>query len=159
MSHWVFNGEIYEPEYDEIDWAGFVYQITNNLTDQKYIGRKRFHKKRTLKPLKGKKRKRIVITESDWREYRSSCKELIEDIEKHGKENFTFEILSFHENFQELNYAETKLQILFAVLESRMPNGEWEYYNNNIENKFYKSELYTEERTELTEKYKLRTDQ
>ena len=50
----------------------FVYLITNNLTGEKYIGKKNLFSKRTLPPLKGKKRKRIVIKEMKWREYQSS---------------------------------------------------------------------------------------
>jgi hypothetical protein len=154
MSHWLYKNEVFSPDYENIDWAGFVYIITNKLTGQKYIGRKRFHKKRTLKPLKGYKRRRIKISESDWRTYGSSCKELLEDIEKLGEENFEFRILSFHENYSELNYAETKLQFLFKVLEEKDKAGNWQFYNNNIENTYYKSDMYNEERSLLTEKYK-----
>ena len=63
-------------------YAGFVYLITNIKTGKKYIGKKFFWSKRTLKPLKGKKTKRRVTKESDWKNYYGSCKKLLEDIKK-----------------------------------------------------------------------------
>ena len=86
MSHWVYNGDVYNPEYEDIDHAGFIYLITNQLTGQQYIGRKRFHKKRTLKPLKGKKRRRIKITESDWPADYKGANQCMEQVE--GWTNF-----------------------------------------------------------------------
>ena len=50
---------------------GYVYLITNNITDKKYIGKKLFWFIRQ-KTIKGK-RKRIKV-ESDWREYWSKIK-------------------------------------------------------------------------------------
>lgn len=154
MSHWLHLNEIYDPEYDQIEHAGFVYLITNEITNVKYIGSKRLHKKRTLPALKGKKRKRIVRGESDWRTYLSSCDELVADIEKHGKENFTFEIVSFHANYTELNYAELCLQIILNVLDARSENGERVFYNRNIARRFYPSKVRWEERTAMLESFK-----
>lgn len=65
-THWQ-----YPFEFDINDYVGFVYKIT--LSDGRfYIGRKNFFSKKTLKPLKGKKRSRIVYKESDWKTYQSS---------------------------------------------------------------------------------------
>lgn len=154
MSHWIYKGEPFDPDYDDIDHAGFVYMITNNITGQKYVGKKVFHARRTLKPLKGKKRRRKVVKESDWRGYCSSSQEVKDDIKKHGKENFTFEILSFHINRTELNYAELKLQFLLDVLEARCEDtGEYLFYNRNILTKYYRSELHWEDRLALHEHY------
>ena len=59
---------------------GFVYMITNKEDGKFYIGKKSLYSHRTLPPLKGYKRKRKVIKESNWGHYNSSNKgELIMD--------------------------------------------------------------------------------
>ena len=45
---------------------GFVYMITNKEDGKFYIGKKSLYSHRTLPPLKGYKRKRKVIKESNW---------------------------------------------------------------------------------------------
>ena len=54
------------------DYVGFVYQITDKTNDKKYIGKKGLISKRRLPPLKGKKRRRIKIIETDWQDYYGS---------------------------------------------------------------------------------------
>ena len=84
--------------------------------------------KKTIKrpPLKGKKNKRHIITESDWKIYTGSCNELNDDIAEQGKENFSFKILRLCYNKWELAYYEAKLQFEEGVLLSD------EYYNGII---------------------------
>ena len=83
------------------DCVGFVYLITNNISNRKYIGKKlaKFSKTtyKTVKLKNGKKkRKKIKGTiESDWQTYYGSSDELNRDIEKLGKENFQREILHY----------------------------------------------------------------
>ena len=147
ISHWIYNNKpiLETPE----EFEGFVYLITCKVTDQRYIGKKIFWSKRTLPPLKGKKRKRKVKKESDWKEYTSSSVYVAEQIAEHGIENFTFEILTMHETRGEANYHETKALILNDVLESKLPNGNWKYLNENIERVWYKSERFQEKRIEI----------
>ncbi len=97
---------------------GFLYRITNvSVTPPKeYIGKKQKLTKLKRKPLKGKKNKRISIVDTDWKTYMGSCFELLEDIEKLGKENFTFEIIKTCNSKSELMYEEIRLQILEEVL-------------------------------------------
>lgn len=90
---------------------GFVYEICCKPLDKKYIGRKQCLSKIKRKPLKGKKRKRIEQKESDWKTYTGSSKELNEDIQKYGKENFTFTIIEWCGSKWELGYKEIKRQI------------------------------------------------
>ena len=153
MTNWIYNGVPFDPPYDEINHAGFCYCITNTLNNRKYIGKKVFHARRTLKPLKGKSRNRKIVKESDWRTYQSSCEELIADIEKHGEEKFIFEILSFHVNRKEIDYHELILQFMFDVLEARDESGQRKFYNKNISNKYYPSELHWESRLSNKELY------
>ena len=67
---WSFNGEIFESS-DIDDFQGFVYLIRNKTTDKKYIGRKYFY---SIRKVKGKKKR--VRSESDWKKYYGSSKEL-----------------------------------------------------------------------------------
>lgn len=118
--HWTYNG----------DWPsncyGFIYEITNNITNKKYIGKKQVQKILKRPPLKGKKNKRHVIQESDWKTYTGSCNELNNDIKLHEKQNFSFNILRICYNKWELAYYEAKLQFELGVLLSD------QYYNGII---------------------------
>ena len=84
LGHWVLS--------ENLEWNpeafGFVYLIINKSDKRKYIGSKQMVKKVTKKPLKGKKNKRHSTAESDWKTYTGSCRELNEDIEKLGENNF-----------------------------------------------------------------------
>jgi len=104
--HWHYHKAI-----DIDSWCGFVYCITNTISKKRYIGKKVFHFNRSLPPLKGKKRKRHIKVESDWRSYTGSSKQLNSDIDALGKDKFTFEILSLHESKSSLAYREVEMII------------------------------------------------
>lgn len=112
LGHWTLKDEL---EVNE-EAFGFIYEITNLITNKKYIGKKQCISRQKKKPLKGKKRNRITFKESDWRTYTGSSKELNEDIVKYGKENFNFAILSWCSSKWELAYNEAKLHFLHEVL-------------------------------------------
>jgi hypothetical protein len=114
LGHWVLAKNL---EYTEQAF-GFIYEITNNALDypKKYIGKKQCRFKIKRKPLKGKKRKRLDTKESDWKNYTGSSKELNADIEKYGKENFSFIILEWCFSKFELGYKEIKMQLQEDVL-------------------------------------------
>jgi len=95
---------------------GFVYEIHNIINGKKYIGKKQCIQKLSKRPLKGKKNRRITLKESDWRNYTGSSKELNEDIQKYGKEKFTFTILHACGSKWELGYREIKEQIKRDVI-------------------------------------------
>jgi hypothetical protein len=120
LGHWTTTLTVPETAY------GFIYMITNIETDKKYIGKKQMVSKRTRPPLKGKKRKRIEFVESDWRTYVSSSNELVNDLQKLGKEKFKFEILRFCDNKSQLSYYEAKEQFDREVLLKE------DYYNGII---------------------------
>ena len=98
------------------DTFGFIYEITNTANSKKYIGKKQCKSKLKRKPLKGKKRKRIDIKESDWKSYTSSSEKLNADIERLGKQNFEFKIIRACSCKWELAYFEIKEQLLHNVL-------------------------------------------
>ncbi len=107
------------------DYKGFIYLITNEVTGMKYIGKKKFWFKRTRKPLKGKKRKRVEFYESDWKNYYGSSNSLSEDIKKYGKKNFTREILQCYKTEWECTYHEARLQFEHEVLFDPMYYNKW----------------------------------
>jgi len=139
MSTWLFeNTEITElPE----DCIGFVYLITNNITQKKYIGKKlaKFSKT-TYKVVKlkngTKKRKKIKSKiNSDWQEYFGSNIELNEDVKLLGAENFTREILYYCKSKAECSYIEAREQFKRKVLESD------DYYNGHIQVRVHGSHI------------------
>lgn len=103
--HWKLPKGIEEIPEDAI---GFVYIITNKKSGKKYIGKKILENKKKRKPLKGRKNSRHYKVESNWKSYTGSSSQLNEAIEKEGKDNFDFEILSFHPSKLLLAYWETK---------------------------------------------------
>lgn len=98
---WLINGNLLKEEDIPEKAIGFIYIITNLITDRKYIGRKLLTKA-AIKTVNGKKKK--CRKESDWKNYYGSCKELHEDIEKIGKDNFKRELLVFCNTVATLNY-------------------------------------------------------
>ena len=122
LGHWEYTLDGQIPE----NFYGFIYVIVNNLTNKKYIGKKQCISHRSKKPLKGKKNKRHITKESDWKTYTGSNKNLNEDISNHGINNFKFYILKFCQSKWELAYEEIKLQIEERVLLSE------DYYNGII---------------------------
>lgn len=131
---WILNGKEFKEE-DTKEFTGFVYCITNLVNNKKYIGKKTFTFSRTLKPLKGSKRKRKKIISSNWQDYYGSNKELLLDVEKYGKENFHREILKLCKTKGEASYFEAKYQFEKDVLLSE------EYYNTWISVKVTNSHL------------------
>jgi hypothetical protein len=120
--HWLINENVYIHE----NMFGFIYEIANKVNFKKYIGKNQCIRKIKRKPLKGKTRNRIDHKESDWKTYTSSSKELNEDIQKYGKENFEFRILKVCGSKWELGYEEIKEQIARDVLRRN------DYYNGII---------------------------
>lgn len=95
---------------------GFVYLITEYSTKKKYVGKKMWITKKKLPPLKGQKRKRTKIVETDWRTYYGSSENVKAIIEEKGTEEFHREILHFCYGKAELAYLEAKEQFDREVL-------------------------------------------
>lgn len=108
------------------NFVGFVYLITDLENGMKYIGKKVFHNKKKLPPLKGKTRKRTKVTESDWMDYYGSNEKIKELVETHGRDRFKREILHLCRSKAECTYYETKLQFEHDVLMRD------DYYNDFI---------------------------
>ena len=56
LGHWLLSEDIAINE----STFGFIYEITNTVTNKKYIGKKQCQSKIKRQPLKGKKNKRIL---------------------------------------------------------------------------------------------------
>jgi len=122
LGHWQTKLEITEANLP----YGFIYIITNTVSNKKYIGKKQMKSVKKLKPLKGKKNKRHFDIETDWKQYTSSSNDLNEDIAKLGKDKFIFEIVHLCDSKFELAYYEAKMQFEHEVL---IKDG---YYNGII---------------------------
>ena len=115
MTGWTYKGKPFTTD-DIGDYYGFIYRITNLDSGHDYVGRKYFRTIRKLKPLKGFKRTRKVVKETDWKEYYGSSNRLLDDIEKLGKNKFKREIICLCQTRGDTNYMEAKIQFDEEVL-------------------------------------------
>ena len=123
---WYYKGTTFTST-DIGDFFGYVYRITNLQTGKQYIGRKYFTQRR--KPRGGKRK---VTSESDWKKYYGSSKELKDDVKKFGRSIFRREIISLHATLGKVNYEEPKQLFLNNVLMEALDDGTPAYYNSNI---------------------------
>jgi hypothetical protein len=136
---WYHNGSIVT-ELPE-DCVGFVYLISCNTTGRLYVGKKlaKFSKTtyKTVQLKNGTKKKKKIRSkiDSDWRDYWSSSEELKKDVELHGQDNFTREILFYCKSKSECTYIEARTQFERKVLESD------EYYNGQISCRIHQSHI------------------
>ena len=133
---WLYKGKVIESIEDmPKDSFGFIYEVIHKPTGQKYLGKKVLQFNRKLPPLKGQKRKRKVVKESDWRTYYGSH-QTIKTLIKEGKQGeFSREILQFVPTKKLLTYFECKYLFIKEVLEHG------EYINDNILAKFYRKDF------------------
>ena len=139
LGHWEIDSNLLVESINPIDFFGFVYKITRLDTGRIYIGRKQLIFTRRIK-VSGRKNRKHVKKESDWKTYTGSCKELNQEISTLGKDKFEFKILKCCKTKRELGYLETKIQFENDVLTSRFDNGLRKYYNSNIMNRWFADE-------------------
>lgn len=125
---WKYNNQ----EFKEApkDMEGFVYLITNLDNNKKYIGKKHFWTRQ-----KDRKTGRRKTKESDWKNYFGSCDELIEDVKILGENMFSREILYICPHKKSMSFYETMEQFKRDVILRE------DYYNTNVEGKFFSSEV------------------
>lgn len=119
-------------EFTEVpkNMEGFVYLITNLENGKKYIGKKNFWTRQ-----KDRKTGRRKKKESSWGNYWGSCDELKEDVKNLGEEKFLREILYLCPHKKSMSFYETMEQFKRDVILRE------DYYNTNIEGKFFSSEV------------------
>lgn len=133
--HWTYKGKVVTEISDMPEEAiGFIYKITNHKTGQFYIGKKSLYNHRTLPPLKGYKRKRKVIKESNWKGYKSSNR-LVQKWIDDFPDKIQFEILKFCKTKKGLTYYELKEQFEHQCLENELS------MNDNYLGKFFRKDL------------------
>ena len=131
ISHWV-SYDSKEPFVPNLDKFGFVYLITNTKTTKAYVGCKQYFSM-------GKKKRK-----HKWEIYTGSSKYLNADIEKIGKEHFTFEVIAEYKNRRSLRYYEMYYQVKWNVLTATIEGSdEPSFYNSYVGGKFFPPvELY-----------------
>lgn len=124
---WKYNNQ----EFVEVpkEMEGFVYLITNLTNNKKYIGKKTFWTRQ-----KDRKTGRRKKKESDWAKYYGSCDELIQDVKNLGEDKFLREILYLCPHKKSMSFYETMEQFKRDVILRE------DYYNTNVEGKFFSSE-------------------
>ena len=136
---WTYQGTTFTSA-DIDDFFGFVYRITNLQNGRKYIGRKYFTQCRKLR---GSRRKRT--SESDWKTYYGSSKELTEDRKLLGSHCFKREIISLHRTKGQVNFEETKQLFLHNVLTETLDGKTPLYYNSNILGRYMRKDYFNPE--------------
>ena len=135
MKSWSYKGIPFTSDMIG-EYEGFVYIVTDLSNSMKYIGKKNFHSRVKLKPLKGQKRKRTKISESDWQKYHGSSEEVKAIFAEHGYDRFEREILHLCLGKGDMNYLEMKEQVVRDVL--LKPD---EYYNKFIGGKIHANHI------------------
>ena len=130
--NWIYKEQDFTDDMID-DNYGFVYIITNQITNKKYIGKKFFYSSKT-KQVKGKKKKTKVP--SDWQTYYGSNEDLKKDVIMHGKESFRREILHLCKSKGVCGYLEAKEQFINEALESE------DYYNSWVSCKIHKAHVF-----------------
>jgi hypothetical protein len=125
---WKYNNE----DFTEVPkgMEGFVYLITNLTNNKKYIGKKTFWTRQ-----KDRKTGRRKTKESPWQNYWGSCDELIADVKELGEDTFLREILYLCPHKKSMSFYETMEQFKRDVILRE------DYYNTNVEGKFFSSEV------------------
>ena len=77
FGHW--NSTLLTEDFDPTAFFGFVYRIVRKDTGRSYIGKKQLIFTRRMK-VKGRKNRKHVKKESDWKDYTGSCDELNTEI-------------------------------------------------------------------------------
>ena len=156
---WMYQGRLITDISDMPEGTyGFIYEVKHKPTDTRYIGKKVlfFERnkrlgKRALQALKEERAKQgmkgrvplkqKVITESDWKDYFGSQKEVVALSKKdNAQENWEKRILEFVPNKKLLTYYETKHLFINNVLEDNYSA----HINDNILGKFYRKDFIDE---------------
>lgn len=125
---------------DPCGYFGFVYRIDVLETGQSYIGKRQYW---SAKPKAVKCKSKVTDKQSsrwkpscwipaDWQYYKGSSKLLAAFMKKNPQYTYTYTILCQCRSRGVLVYTETQLQWDFKVLEEKLPNGEFKFFNKAI---------------------------
>jgi hypothetical protein len=151
--HWTYKNQI---EFDTPPGSfGFVYRISDLESGRKYIGRKYLTAAKTTAKRILKKdgtrttKKKKTRVESDWQKYMGSCKPLLEEISRKGKDKFKFEILAFGFTKGQVNFMECWIQMRCNVIIDDA------YYNDAIGSGQFRGVKFTDEFKNALQEIKL----
>ena len=156
---WTYKGHIVNDISDMPKGTyGFIYEVRHKPTDTRYIGKKVLYfernkrlGKRALEALREERKakgiggrvplKQKIRTESDWKDYFGSQKEIMALAKKDSAgENWEKRILEFVPSKKLLTYYETKHLFINNVLEDSYST----HINDNILGKFYRKDFIDE---------------
>ena len=135
---------------------GFIYETKHKPTGKKYIGKKVLYfernkrlGKKALEALREERKakgiggrvplKQKVITESDWKDYYGSHKDILKLVKEGDLMDFERRILCYVPNKKLLTYFECKYLFINEVLEQ-----DDVYINDNVLGKFYRKDFINE---------------
>lgn len=153
---WTFQGRLITEISDMPEGTyGFIYETFHKPSGLKYIGKKVLYfernkrlGKKALEALREERKakgiggrvplKQKVITESDWKDYYGSHKDILKLVKesKDLRADFQKKILAFVPNKKLLTYFECKYLFINEVLENRD-----NYINDNVLGKFYRKDF------------------
>lgn len=125
---------------DTKNFFGFIYLITDTETNRKYIGKKQFFfAKPRAKGCRSKvadrqspKWKGCCWKDSGWRDYKGSSPSLAKWMKANPDNIYTYEIIQLCRSRGLLTYTEVAEMWERKVLETKLPDGEYEYFNRHI---------------------------
>jgi len=109
------------------DYIGFIYLIVNLNSGRCYLGKKLYKRggKKTVKRNGKRVPNPSLGKPTDWKKYKSSCNELIEDIKTLKENSFDFYCIAEFSEKRDLHYAEVKYIMEYDMLISDS------FYNNH----------------------------
>ena len=154
MPSWTYKGKLVTEINDMPEGTfGFIYETTHKPSGKKYIGKKvlffernkrlgkraleALREERKAKGLRGRvPLKQKVITESDWKDYHGSHKDILKLLKEEGREEFERKILCYVPTKKLLTYYECKYLFIKEVLEQDSL-----FINDNVLGKFYRKDF------------------
>ena len=139
-----------------VNTYGFIYEVEHIPSGRRYLGKKVLYfernkrlgiralaalkEERKLKGIGGRTPlKQKVVTESDWKTYYGSQKEILQLVKEGKTTDFSRKILKYVRDKKQLTYFECKYLFINEVLETSN-----KYINDNILGKFYRKDFFND---------------
>lgn len=154
---WTYESQPIENISDmPVNTYGFIYEVEHIPSGRRYLGKKVLYfernkrlgiralaalkEERKLKGIGGRTPlKQKVVTESDWKTYYGSQKEILQLVKEGKTTDFSRKILKYVRDKKQLTYFECKYLFINEVLETSN-----KYINDNILGKFYRKDFFND---------------
>ena len=154
---WTYESQPIENISDmPVNTYGFIYEVEHIPSGRRYLGKKVLYfernkrlgiralaalkEERKLKGIGGRTPlKQKVVTESDWKTYYGSQKEILHLVKEGKTTDFRRKILRYVRDKKQLTYFECKYLFINEVLETSN-----KYINDNILGKFYRKDFFND---------------